>query len=333
MQVFISWSKPASRKMAQILRDWLPEVIQQIEPWVSSEDIGKGRRWSAEIAQQLDATSQGLVCVTPGNMGEPWLNFEAGALAKFLGTSEVRPLLLGVATTEVTGPLSSFQMTLAHDREDMFKLVESLNNACETPLTSERLRRAFHRAWPDLEEKLQSVEVATEASAAAGAPPLAPTRSAEDMLREVLDRIRGVEREMTKLRPSPPPRAGLSAVLSSSSQRVSGSSSMRADTLRRLSVEDLLFSSFVKNGMPRPEVVGLDSDVLILALAASASPEDVEFALADVADVLFQEYGVSRVLVSVETARGARHAEFKLQQTAGGHTKVLRTEEPVSDDN
>ena len=39
MKVFISWSGEKSKKIAEVFRDWLPQVIQAIEPFVSFEDI------------------------------------------------------------------------------------------------------------------------------------------------------------------------------------------------------------------------------------------------------------------------------------------------------
>ena len=42
MKVFISWSGNKSHKVAMIFREWLPSVIQSLEPYVSSEDIDKG---------------------------------------------------------------------------------------------------------------------------------------------------------------------------------------------------------------------------------------------------------------------------------------------------
>lgn len=41
MKVFISWSGNKSHKVAMIFREWLPSVIQSLEPYVSSEDIDK----------------------------------------------------------------------------------------------------------------------------------------------------------------------------------------------------------------------------------------------------------------------------------------------------
>lgn len=55
MEIFISWSGEYSHKLAITLKDWLSNVIQTVDPWVSSEDIEKGDRWSTEIAQKLDS--------------------------------------------------------------------------------------------------------------------------------------------------------------------------------------------------------------------------------------------------------------------------------------
>lgn len=154
MKVFLSWSGLASHRTAIIFRDWLPSVIQCIVPYVSSEDIDKGARWSTDIAQELEDSSFGILCVTKENVHAPWLTFEAGALSKTMEKASVSPFLFDIKRSEVSGPILQFQSTI-FEREDIRKLISSLNRACgpET-LSDERLERAFSIWYPNLEEQL-----------------------------------------------------------------------------------------------------------------------------------------------------------------------------------
>jgi hypothetical protein len=190
VQVFISWSKQVSHGLARALYEWLPDVIHRVEPWMSSEDIRIGQRWSPEVWNRLDDTSQGIICVTKDNMEEPWLNFEAGALAKSLQGSVVRPVLLGVNPLDIIGPLDHFQAAVATDEQDMLKLVKSLNDACEVRLDDTRLERAFTRTWNEYLDKVQHV---VNRSAT---PEVTPQRALDDLLGEVLERVRDMQRSL-----------------------------------------------------------------------------------------------------------------------------------------
>ena len=94
VKIFLSWSGQRSHKAACVLREWLPSVIQSVAPYVSSEDIDKGARWSTDIAKELEAAHYGIICITKENVATPWINFEAGALSKSLDKSNVTPFLL-----------------------------------------------------------------------------------------------------------------------------------------------------------------------------------------------------------------------------------------------
>jgi hypothetical protein len=82
MKVFLSWSGERSKAAAQILRQWLPDVIQSIEPWMSAEDIDAGARWNSELTNKLAETRCGIICLTRDNQLAPWVHFEAGSLSK-----------------------------------------------------------------------------------------------------------------------------------------------------------------------------------------------------------------------------------------------------------
>src|SRR5258705_112531 len=56
--------------MAQALRDWLPNVLQTIEPWLSSEDIPFGDRWQTAISRALEGATAGIICLTRENLDE-----------------------------------------------------------------------------------------------------------------------------------------------------------------------------------------------------------------------------------------------------------------------
>jgi hypothetical protein len=186
MKVFISWSKDRSRGAAVALQEFLGVVLQQVQPWVSASDIDAGARWSAEIAAALSASKVGILCVTPENQHEPWLQFEAGALAKTLEGTFVCPYLIGMKKSDLAkSPLTQFQAKEAN-REDTWSLLQTINRALkEQAVGDDPLRRLFDAFWPELERKLAAL------------PPVhsPPKRSADDMTAEILELVRGLSRQ------------------------------------------------------------------------------------------------------------------------------------------
>jgi TIR domain len=149
VDVFISWSGKTSHAVALILRDWLPTVLHSITPWVSSEDIEKGKRWSIELARKLETCPIGIICVDQSNIKSPWLNFEAGALSKLVQESRLFPVMLDIQPSDLKGPLSQFQVTL-FQKNDFQKLVQSINASLEIPIAPERIGKTFECCWPGL---------------------------------------------------------------------------------------------------------------------------------------------------------------------------------------
>jgi hypothetical protein len=103
LSVFISSSGDRSRQLAEFLCKWLRGVLHHVDPWMSGEDIEKGRRWFTELFGTLEETRIGIACMTPENAMEPWLVFECGVLAKTLSGPEAHicPYLLGLSKAQV----------------------------------------------------------------------------------------------------------------------------------------------------------------------------------------------------------------------------------------
>ena len=157
MKVFISWSGQRSKKVAEALRDWIPDVIQAVETWMSASDIEAGTRWAEELSRELNRIRFGIICLTRENLAAPWVLFEAGALSTGLNKARVCPYLFGIKPANITGPLAQFQVILAQ-KEDTRKLLIAINKALDkNALTDQRLGKYFDDKWPELDRTLKAL--------------------------------------------------------------------------------------------------------------------------------------------------------------------------------
>jgi len=189
MKVFISWSGPRGMLLAEALNDWIHNVIQTVDCFYSSEDIRAGQRWNSEINTKLAETHFGVLCVTPENIASPWLNFEAGALAKTLADeSRVVPVTLGFAPSALEDPLRQFNGVEA-TKSGMLKLVISIAEVAKTVIDVER---TFELWWPELEQKIAAIPETGETAAL----PQPPGES--ELIAEVLGVVKGIAREQAR---------------------------------------------------------------------------------------------------------------------------------------
>jgi TIR domain. len=139
MSVFISWSgkDTASYRVAVLLKEFIPKVIQKTDCFIST-DTQAGTPWVETIFKELQSRNIGLVCVTRDNLKSPWLNFEAGALAKNVGVTRMCPILVDLTTSDVPPPLSSFQMK-SLKKEDIFSICEMVNSGRGDQALSKRV--------------------------------------------------------------------------------------------------------------------------------------------------------------------------------------------------
>lgn len=195
MKVFISWSGSLGGQVAELLRKWLPPVIQSVDPYLSSEDTHKGTRWREVVGKELETSNYGIICVTPDSVDSKWLNFEAGALSKELNGSHVSPFLVRLKPADLeSSPLSQFQMTVHQDYQDVLKLMKSINLASERPLQPEHLESVFEAWWPRLKDPINQLIKDHFAQ-----KPLQPGHNTEEKIENLLVLARGHEKILNDL--------------------------------------------------------------------------------------------------------------------------------------
>jgi TIR domain len=190
MRIFLSWSGPISQQIATRLHDWLPNVLQYVEPFLSSEDIDKGARWLSSMMTELQACHFGLICLTPDNLTAQWMHFEAGALSKTIDRSRVMPILFKLQPSDVQGPLAQFQMvSLGKGKEEVYRLLKSIDNiAGDRKIEEDRLEKVFVKFWADLDSSIG--EMLSIPPQEIDTPPSGPPDRTRAILEEVLVLVR-----------------------------------------------------------------------------------------------------------------------------------------------
>lgn len=183
MKIFISWSGRASKALAEALSIWLPSVIQQVQPFYSQR-IEKGTEGLRAIAESLESTGFGIICLTSENLKSPWIHFEAGALSK-LSDKRLWTILLNLQSSDVEPPLGQFQHTLP-TKDEMRDLLVSINQHVESPLSQDLLLSSFERCWPEMEKEFDKASKLITVKS----PEPGEIRSDREIINEVLDILR-----------------------------------------------------------------------------------------------------------------------------------------------
>ncbi|KUJ59695.1 toll-Interleukin receptor [Flavobacteriaceae bacterium CRH] len=193
MKVFISWSGERSKKVAELLDDWIQCVIQAVNPWMSSKDIDRGALWFTEINDQLANTSIGIVCLTKENRNKPWILFESGALAKGLTSNRVCTFLIDLSPTDLENPLAQFNHTFPV-RESVWELVRTINISLkENALKESVLEKVFETYWVQFDHDFKKIIETTPETA------VVTKRKDNDIMLDVLSTVRMLDRRMRNL--------------------------------------------------------------------------------------------------------------------------------------
>jgi len=155
MKLFLSWSGPKSRPIAEIMKNWIQFLFPSgVDIWLSTQgnSIKPGSFAVPQIIKGLRQSDYGVFCFTKDNVKSPWMMFEAGAVCKQdSNTSEIE----GVYTILFEGdiddlrgtPLEQLQHTL-FNKESMYKFFAAVNTISGQALIDEhRLSKNAEDSW------------------------------------------------------------------------------------------------------------------------------------------------------------------------------------------
>jgi len=170
MKIFFSWSGKTSQQVAIVFGDWLKDVIQGVDIFMSydmsKDGIEKGKVGLNKIAKNLEASNFGILFICEDNIGSPWINFEAGALSKNLDDSYVVPFLFNLSRNEFEKnkvPIRQFQSTVVR-KDDIEELILTILKAQKNPVDKQidlkkSVLKAFNNYYDELEENLNNISV------------------------------------------------------------------------------------------------------------------------------------------------------------------------------
>lgn len=156
MKIFMSWSGDQSKKIAELVKNFLDKVVQLSHPFISSRNIELGSLWHNQVIREANETNYGLLFITPESRDSPWLHFEAGMLLKDLEKDRIVPILFGIKISEIIRPLSDFH-SIEFDESSFFDLVSEINKMTSRPLEKENLKQVFDSFYNKLSLDIEEV--------------------------------------------------------------------------------------------------------------------------------------------------------------------------------
>jgi hypothetical protein len=197
LSIFISWAGTQAEALGRGFHEFLPDVVNAVDPFMSGHDIDKGSQWRNVLTGNLQSSSCAIVCLTPESLKSTWVAFEAGAISRAAGgpegaQSRVWTYLLGLETKALQlTPYAEYQAT-ATTEEDTLRLIKSINQLSPDPVSPECLKRRFDSLfWPNFSRSI-------EAARALPAGPVPAASSDGDVNAEILRTLRSIQQDITR---------------------------------------------------------------------------------------------------------------------------------------
>ncbi len=147
VKVFISWSGEASHQVAKTLRDWVPQVLQSVEPWLASSELISGQPVAKSIEGSITSADVVLLCLTRQNMLSNWTKIESAVALN--AKRPIIPVCIDFPVSDLSGMFAMYQgMTL--DEAGIHRLMTALNSRLTDPMESHKLDRLLGIWMPEI---------------------------------------------------------------------------------------------------------------------------------------------------------------------------------------
>ncbi len=165
MQIFISWSKEKSRKIAEAMNTFLEGLFHdKITIWLSSEKIPYGAMPTYTINEALGQCDKIVACFTEDNFNASWIMYEIGVVTgrnhkDMLANKEiVFPVFFENVNKEKikNTPIGQFQI-LDFGEISINKLVYQINESVKSFSNDFTLQKQFQLNWREFKESVESI--------------------------------------------------------------------------------------------------------------------------------------------------------------------------------
>lgn len=188
LKVFISWAGERSKAIPTGFHDFLPDVVNAVQPFMSGLNSDKGTRWGELLSSTLQESSCAIVCLTPESVQSVWVAFETAAISRAAGgvdgaRARIWTYLSGIEIKDLQlTPFAEYQATNTTE-EETFRLIESFNRLSPDTVPTASFKRRFDAVfWPNFSKVLQRVrEIPGTAPTAVN-----PSENEGELLSEIL---------------------------------------------------------------------------------------------------------------------------------------------------
>ena len=163
IKIFLSWSGDKSKKLANVFKTYVADILPKADFYFSPDDLKGGEKWRQSIEEGLNNNTYGIIFLTPSNLTSKWIYFEAGAISKSTKQAKILPFLYKIDVTELGQPFSDYQCK-SFSTDDILTTIHEIND-CQSKvyqLPSETIKRNFNRLSNEIKTEIEEINNISE---------------------------------------------------------------------------------------------------------------------------------------------------------------------------